>query len=367
MILMVKRFDIPDSDGSRLTNREKLELCLKLFDQECPTEDACVDLLFDRYYPDGGKCRCGNSKVERDSGSRSFKCNYCGFITWFTAGTMFHQLKKLRPRLLYDTLLENGVSLSSSQFSRIAEIDTKTARDIFGKFMTVIESDMKVGVVAVPSRFFVDTFRRRSFVTPASEHPDQEQRAMEAAKGKPPLAAEQDSLSEPGSRRRNAIEAALNRAADLAGTLAEPLRKVYSLLLSDQPLHFDYLCNQTGLRPEELSASLTFLEMEELINRQPGDWYQRNVLPEGTALVEDYEHENSKKIDSAVGIFIKFVRLTFDGIARKYLQKYLAYFWYIVRVGEHTELLIDKCLRFGPIRQGMTRSYVTPLIVTLAA
>jgi hypothetical protein len=107
--------------------------------------------------------------------------------------------------------------------------------------------------------------------------------------------------------------------------------------------------------------------LEALIIRQPGDWYQRNVLPEAPVPGEDYQHENSEKIDSAVETFIEFVRLTFDGIARKYLQKYLAYWWYIIRVGEHTELLIDKCLRFGPIRQGMTRSYVTPLIVTLAA
>ena len=368
MAPMVRRYDIPqNSDDSPLTNREKLELCLKLFDQECPTEGAGVDLLFQRCFPDGGKCRCGNSKVERDSGSRSFECNNCGFVTWFTAGTMFHQVKKLRPRLLYDTLLENGVSISASQFSRIVGIDTKTAREIFGKFTTVIESDMNAQVVSVPSSLFAETFLRRSFVTPAGEHPAHEQKAMEEAKGKLHSAAEPYSFSEPDQAPQlDPIEAALNRAAKPAGTLAESMRKVYSILLYEKALHFDYLCNQTDLKPGELSACLTLLEIEALINRQPGDWYQRNGMLRA-ALGQDNQYENSEKIESAVASSIVFIRRTFDGIARKYLQKYLAYWSYIIRAGEHTELLIDKCLRFGAITQGMTRSYVTPLIVRLAA
>ena len=365
MTAMVERYDM-DSDGA-LTNQGKLELCLKLFEQECPTEDASVDLLFHRCYPDGGKCRCGNSNVERGSGSRSFKCNNCGFITWFTVGTMFHHLKKLRPRLLYDTLLENGVSVSASQFSRIAAIDTKTARNIFGEFTTVIESDMNVRVVSVPSRLFVDTFRRRSFLTPAGKHPVLEQEAMEADMRKPPSTDEPGSFSELDlAPQQNAVEAALERAAAQAGTLAESMMQVYSLL-SNQPLHFDYICNQTGLRPHEVSACLIFLVVEALIVHQTGDWYQRNVALEAADFGQDYQHESSEEIESAVETFIKFIRVTFDGIARKYLQKYLAYWWYIIRLGEHTELLIDKCLRFGPIRQGMEQAYVTPLIVRLAA
>jgi len=361
---MVRRYDIPQSsDDSPLSNGEKLELCLKLFEQECPTEAAGVDLLFQRRFPDGGKCRCGNTKIERDSGSRSFECNSCGFITWFTAGTMFHQVKKLLPRLLYGTLLENGVSISASQFGRIACIDTKTAREIFGKFTTVIESDMNGQVASVPSSLFVETFRRRSFVTPASEHPDQEQKAMEEAEGNPHSPAEPDSFGKPDlTPPVDAVETALNRA----GKRAEAMKKVYSLLLYEEALHFDYLCDQAGMETGDVSSSLTFLELEGLIDRQPGDYYQRKVMA-GAAPVQGNQYESSERIDSAIASFIAFIGVTFDGIARKYLQKYLAYWSYIIRAEEHTELLIDKCLRFGKIPQGMMRSYVTPLTVRLAA
>jgi len=190
---------------------------------------------------------------------------------------------------------------------------------------------------------------------------------MEEAEGKPHSPAEPDSFGKPDlTPPVDAVEAALNRAAAQAGKLADAIKKVYSLLLYEEALHFDYLCDQTGIKTGELSSSLLYLQLEALISCKPGDFYQRNVMP-GAAPVQGNKYESSEKIDSAVASFIAFIRVTFDGIARKYLQKYLSYWSYIIRAEEHTELLIDKCLRFGKIPQGMMRSYVTPLIVTLAA
>lgn len=367
---MVKRYNIPEfDDGSPLTNEAKLEFCMRQFELECPSEDASADIVFDICYPSGGRCQCGSSNIERESGSRSFKCKCCGQTTWFTAGTMFHQVKKLRPHLLYDTLLENGVSVNASQFSRIVKIDNKTARHIFGKFTTVIESDMRDGVVSVPSKKFVNTFHRRSFDTPAGEHPVKEQERMEMAANESKQSSQEQPVEpdSPGSSSQNdSIDIALNRAGDLAGALAESLKEVY-WLLSDKPLHFDYLCSQIGMESGDLSACLTFLEFERLVKRKDGDWYVRDILPEATNAVAGDLKEDAQTIDSAVHAFVAFIRMTFDGIARKYLQKYLAYWWYIKRTGEHTGLLIDKCLQFGEVRSGMTRSYVTHLIVKLAA
>jgi DNA processing protein len=51
-------------------------------------------------------------------------------------------------------------------------------------------------------------------------------------------------------------------------------KEIYELL-SNEPLHFDVLCERTGIAPGELSASLTMLELAGVVNRQPGDWYAR--------------------------------------------------------------------------------------------
>jgi DNA processing protein len=48
-------------------------------------------------------------------------------------------------------------------------------------------------------------------------------------------------------------------------------------LLSDEPTHFDVLCERTGMPVGELSASLTMLELAGIVTRHPGDWYTREA------------------------------------------------------------------------------------------
>jgi DNA processing protein len=47
-------------------------------------------------------------------------------------------------------------------------------------------------------------------------------------------------------------------------------------LITGEPVHFDMLCDQTGMGAGELSATLTMLELAGVVNRLPGDWYARN-------------------------------------------------------------------------------------------
>ncbi len=48
-------------------------------------------------------------------------------------------------------------------------------------------------------------------------------------------------------------------------------------LLSPEPIHFDHLCQKTGMAVGELSATLTVLELAGVITRQGGDWYSRSA------------------------------------------------------------------------------------------
>ncbi|MBY0360063.1 MAG: DNA-processing protein DprA [Candidatus Obscuribacterales bacterium] len=49
-------------------------------------------------------------------------------------------------------------------------------------------------------------------------------------------------------------------------------KEVYELL-SAEPIHFDVLCQKTGMAAGEMSATLTMLELAGVVNRLPGDWY----------------------------------------------------------------------------------------------
>lgn len=52
-------------------------------------------------------------------------------------------------------------------------------------------------------------------------------------------------------------------------------REVYELL-SAEPIHFDTLCERTGMAAGEMSATLTMLELAGIAGRAPGDWYALN-------------------------------------------------------------------------------------------
>ncbi len=50
-------------------------------------------------------------------------------------------------------------------------------------------------------------------------------------------------------------------------------------LLSDEPIHFDLLCERTGMPVGELSAALTMLELAGVVTRHVGDLYTREANP----------------------------------------------------------------------------------------
>ncbi len=69
------------------------------------------------------------------------------------------------------------------------------------------------------------------------------------------------------------------RAATALPTMVELFgheRDLYELL-SNEPVHFDVLCERTGIPAGELSATLTMLELAGVVSRLPGDWYTRQM------------------------------------------------------------------------------------------
>jgi predicted Rossmann fold nucleotide-binding protein DprA/Smf involved in DNA uptake len=52
-------------------------------------------------------------------------------------------------------------------------------------------------------------------------------------------------------------------------------QEVYEML-SAEPVHFDQLCQKTGMDAGEMSGTLTMLELAGIITRHHGDWYSKD-------------------------------------------------------------------------------------------
>jgi len=58
-----------------------------------PSNDACLDYLKDRFYPEGADCpKCAKAtKFHRITGRSAYSCQYCRHQVYPTAGTIFHK------------------------------------------------------------------------------------------------------------------------------------------------------------------------------------------------------------------------------------------------------------------------------------
>lgn len=52
-------------------------------------------------------------------------------------------------------------------------------------------------------------------------------------------------------------------------------KEVYDFL-TDEPVHFDFICSEIGMPAGELSGTLTILELAGIIERHPGEWFSKS-------------------------------------------------------------------------------------------
>lgn len=126
------------------------------FSKQFPTDQACLDYLFQRRYPGGG--RCDNCKKEDCfypvKGRKSYACSWCGFQVSPAAGTIFHKSETSLRSWFFAIYLfsqsKNGVS--AMELKRQLGVTYKTAwrmakqiRTLFsgggGKLYRIVEAD----------------------------------------------------------------------------------------------------------------------------------------------------------------------------------------------------------------------------------
>jgi hypothetical protein len=294
---------------------------------------------------------CGHNQMDKRDGGRAAACKRCKKETWFTAGTFLHGVKL--PQQLFAALwvYSRGVRFNSRMYSMVAGIAYDTAWTTVKKVNLLMDGYLEELIPAVPSELFFSVIFRRTRLTPAKKHPNEEDEHGDNTKPK----AKYESTS--GSGVDNFPGDASSH--DFGEGLAETERKVYQAISTDS-LHFDHLCQSTGVSARDMAAVLTFLELSELIERLPGEFYRRRRLTN-----QKFVHQRATgDAILAAGAAMEFISETFHGVSKKYLQLYLAAHWcWLDRKRWTIEALLKECLRQGKITKGRIRAYVSPHIV----
>ncbi|MGH9552253.1 MAG: hypothetical protein ACRD3W_22900, partial [Terriglobales bacterium] len=137
-------------------------------------------------------------------------------------------------------------------------------------------------------------------------------------------------------------------------------------LLSDEPISANDLGQSAGISAAELAVHLVNLEMAGLLRRVPGDRYIRSDPERNNPSNQNNRNDELERLIGTIAEFLHFVRTTFKGVSRKYLQKHLALFGSVCQPGRWTPAsLLKSCLKHGMVRKDEILSYVSPAQVKI--
>lgn len=276
---------------------------------------------------------CGTTDVRRNKNGRSAYCRKCRLNSQITAGTFFHGISRLdivHPQIYF---YEAGVEFSANQIRVLFECAYGTAWGSNHKIKKVVFDSMKDGSLsAIHSSLFEPLYSKRSLETPARHHPRYEQVVCEnehaastcSDEEKTEQKKEQAESNDPGS------------TTNFYASDAEGGNKTYEILnfLGEDPISFDNLVEVSNVTAGNACLQLLELEFQGIIEKMPGDNYARkrgakdafpklDLVISSIQLLEHDDQEPKRSIEK----IIDFIKETFHGISRKYLQLFLAADW----------------------------------------
>jgi len=111
-----------------------------------PTNDACLEYLKERFYPDGTKCpKCGKvSRFHRITGRSAYSCQYCRHQVYPTAGTIFHKSSTSLQLWFWAIYLMSSTrcGISAKQLGREIGVTYKTAWRMFNLIRSLLQEDV---------------------------------------------------------------------------------------------------------------------------------------------------------------------------------------------------------------------------------
>jgi hypothetical protein len=322
------------------SSEEEIDLCFARFEERFPTKADKEESIYKSLTRNGFWCACGTLITDREYGKRNVKCSACGRKSSITANTFYHGVRRLSAYCNGQFLMGEGITISANDFAKRNGISSSQGNNILHAVSSEIVREME-DAAEILTAVLLEPVGKRSRETPAGEHPKKEQEELEkkVAKG--------------GSKR------AEKNPREFPARLpsGEKDRRILQLL-QKKPLTTDELVTLAKMALSELLSILTMLELAGFIRTLPGNRYE--VIQETkTAQSVPVVGNTMEKLLKG---FIRFVKLTFHTISRKYLQRYLARYWcFIDRKKWSFETLLEMCARAPYQSSAQLVSYVTPL------
>ena len=116
---------------------------IKDFNQQFPTDDACLEFLFKARYPQGVNCpNCQKvTKYYKRAGVKVYACEFCGHSISPTAGTIFHKSATTLRSWFYAMFLmaSTQCGISAKQLERELGVTYKTAWRMFKQIRSLMD------------------------------------------------------------------------------------------------------------------------------------------------------------------------------------------------------------------------------------
>ena len=110
-----------------------------------PDNDACVEYLRQKFFPDGSECpKCGKAtKWHRIKSRAAYSCQYCGHQLYPTAGTIFHKSTTSLQLWFWAIFLMSSTrcGISAKQLEREIGVSYPTAHRMFKQIRTLLAQD----------------------------------------------------------------------------------------------------------------------------------------------------------------------------------------------------------------------------------
>ena len=110
-----------------------------------PDNDACLEYLKDKFFPDGSECpSCGKpTKFHRIKSRAAYSCQYCRHQAYPTAGTIFHKSTVSLQLWFFAIYLMSSTrcGISAKQLEREIGVTYKTAHRMFKQIRTLLSDE----------------------------------------------------------------------------------------------------------------------------------------------------------------------------------------------------------------------------------
>src|ERR1043165_8039308 len=143
------------------TKRPKMQRCtFKDFENDCPTDDACLEWLKNYLYPDGIFCETCKAitKHHKVASRKSYSCQFCGHHVHPTANTIYHKSSTSMRTWFHAIYLmaSTRCGISAMQLMRETGVTYKTAWRMFKQIRMMLDEDRDpfCGQVEADESFF---------------------------------------------------------------------------------------------------------------------------------------------------------------------------------------------------------------------